>query len=386
MDDTHYDYCTSRLRLSLPGGYEVPTFIRNESLPHPEFADLIEVLLGKINDTISHFENSVLWHTQSKIILENLASYVAPVIDSLAGISIKNLHVIKNDNEKFQNYHDYFHISEKKEMDVLHLAKQDAVVVYWMINEMKNIGIDEFEVINFLNAVSLRWNLYLEVANNSTSYIKEGSPIKLKAKNTNPCVDNTKVSISFSRWFLCHYDFALNVIHTRHHLMISSKNYKEANYEAAAAAIRSAGTLIRGTSADLVFGTKIPKVIYQDIIRPSMGNGFTGEDNPQWSAFSASLTELIKVVSLNEIPVINRALENFLENYLQDIEVHVWVAAKQVGGKPSLTGEEIDEYMPADKKMARPATEGLRNLHYLRLKKFEFLKIYELYKLFNTKK
>jgi len=388
MDNIDYYYYKSKLNLSLPDNYQVPAFIEKSFSNCGGTAYCIKVLLKKIQDTIKKFEEEIIWQDQTRILLSELASTLPPIINSMEKINSEKLQIVKNSNERFQRYHNYFNINETAGMDVTLLAKQDAEVLYWMICEMKDIAMDEFEIINFLNAATIRWNFFIQIlyaeCTNEMDIPEENQAIAIK----NPRIDNSQEATSFFRWFICHYDFAFNTIHAKYQITNCLKNFKEKNYEVVAHAINNAGILIRGTSADLVFSSKFPRVIYQNVIRPSMGLGFTGKDNPQWSSFSESLEQLINLVVAYEIPVVvEKALKNFLENYLQDIEVHVWVAAKQVGSKPSLTQEEINEYLEKDMKNDRPATEDLRTLHYVRLKKFEFLEAYKiLYSLFNKKK
>jgi hypothetical protein len=199
-----------------------------------------------------------------------------------------------------------------------------------------------------------------------------------------PLPRDKNISTAFFRWFICHYDFAQNIIHARHQIAAASKYYEEGDSCKTSTAILNAGTLLRASTASMVFGCMLPPRIYQKFIRPSMGLGFTGIDNPQWAHFAASEKILIDKLCASTSPTILNSLKIYQEKLMQDIEVHTGIADKMIGSSTSLTVNEINSLLAEEDKSNRPATADLRNLHYLRLKKFEFLGMYPiLYKLFN---
>jgi|GEM_PF-6483531 len=386
IETGHFDSYKIGLRCVFPAASKFPVLQADRTAVQVEkLAYLITRLLLKLETVHTEFENEVLWSAETCSLLKGLAVFVLPIMKCLEAVPFENIRCVPNPEGRFQRYEQYFNIIEVEGMTLLQFAREDAKVLYWVTSEMSEVRVDEFELINFVTATRLRWELILAQLKTTKSNSPGAMEVpKMMDRSINdPISMDSKITTAFFRWFVSHYEFGLNIIHAKYHLD-ACLDHLDAGNPAAANSIEKAGLLLRGSTTSMLFGCMMPMNIYQRHIRPSMGLGFTGTDNPQWVAFAEARKKMIGRVSNFKDPIIIRALQRFFEKFLQDIEMHVFISAKLVGERSSLTVDEINNYTTEEDKISRPATADLRNLHYMRIKEFEFLKMYPiLYRLFH---
>lgn len=354
-----------------------------------EDLEKITGLLAKLNTyvagTVDYLSSEATWANETASLLENLRSVTIPLISALNSVKLNPLQIVANPVERFEKYNQYFHIIECSDMDLLQLLKGDVDLLQSILLEIQLIRMDEHEIINILKAVTVRYETYLNIFGYETNP-DNFSVQYIKSSFIDPILYDCRISSAFYRWFACHWDFGINLIHARYHLDAAANSFTKGNHQGTAKAIVKAGILLRGSSADMVFGSNMPAKTYQEFIRPSMGDGFTGNDNHPWAIFAAAKKALMAMPGIKCNQTINTAWSSFLEKYLQDIEIHTTIADKLVGEKPSLIIDELNHGIPEEEKDKTSATSGLRNLHYGRLAEFSFLNSYPiLFTLFKPK-
>ncbi|AYQ31030.1 hypothetical protein [Runella sp. SP2] len=383
QSQNNFDEYIVRLKCLLPVNAHVPCFIKKGhgvNLPVLQFR--IQDFLYLSSEVIQELENTTTWASDTNKQLRKVAHSLFQIRAELNCIDLAKLNVVKNQNERYQHYNEYFGVTETNEMDTLELAQVDAMITYCMLLEFQNINIDEFEVSNFLRGVILRWEVIASVITgigaNATDSNSNELPHYIDTSLNDPIVNDCRITTCFFRWMISHYDFALNAMYATMFSKQAKQELEDQNYHEAAMTISKIGVAVRATTVSMVLGSMMPKAVYQNYIRPSMGVGFTGKDNLWWSAFMNAKRELLACASINKSGIVKKSLVNLQEILLQDIELHTWVAAKLVGNKTSLTIDEINEFCDEQDKSERFATADLRTLFFLRVKEFDFLSYYPI--------
>jgi len=381
-----YTLYKPNLTFAIPHSGTIPTNFVSTDLDIEKVAGHLANLNTEVLHVIDYLTSEATWANETAFVIEKLRIVILPLISALIPIKLNPLMNVPNQTERFDKYNSYFRIAEYRNMDLLQLLKEDVNLLQAILIEMQIIKMDEQEIINFLRGVAIRFGTYQQILGVEV----KGSNSKAKNFNSSTYIDpllyDCRISSAFYRWFTCHWDFAINVIHARYHYDAAGKYFANGDKKGAAEAIVKAAILIRATTADMVFGCSMPAKTYQEFIRPSMGQGFSGNDNPQWAVFAASKKSLLAMPGIKNDEAIISAWAFFLEKYLQDIEVHTTIADKLVGERPSLIIDELNQGIPDEEKDRTSATAGLRNLHYMRLAEFSFLNSYPiLFTLFKLK-
>lgn len=371
------------LTFGLPHTGTLPDLFDSTTVDIKKITGLLAIASDAIAGAVEFLETKSTWGSETIAALENLNVSLAPLVSLLIPIHCDALEIVPNPVERFAKYNTYFHITEYRDMDALQLLKTDVALVHSILIEMQLIRMDEQEIVCLLKGVALRLETYRQILGPDAKMDNLPTPNTTVMILSHPLLFDCRISTAFYRWFACHWDFAINLIHARYHFDTAAVYFDKEDYHSAGSEIIKAGVLLRATSADMVFGCSMPAKIYQEFVRPSMGGGFTGNDNPHWSIFAASKKDLLSRQGIKGNKIINAAWGSFLDKYLQDIEVHTTIADKLIGERPSLTIDELNQGIPEEEQDKTPATVGLRNLHYIRLAEFSFLNCYPiLYKLF----
>jgi hypothetical protein len=384
-DTSYFSTYKPNISFNLPSNGTVPKHFKIVGINMEKVVTHLANFKNELNDTIDQLASETTWANETTIALDKLRMFSVPLISELISIKLSPLQILANPVEKYKRYNNYFHIVEYKDMDLLQLMKEDINLLHSILIEMQIIRMDEQEIINFLKGVAIRLETYeciLRSDKKNSTFISQN----FKPSIMDQLLFDCRISTSFYRWFACHWDFAINLIHAKYFFDAAAKCFANGDQKSCAESIEKTGTLLRATSADMVFGCSMPAKTYQEFIRPSMGEGFSGNDNPHWAIFAASKKAILALPGIKDDRTINSAWSSFHEKYLQDIEVHTTIADKLVGQKPSLIIDELNNGMAEEEQDKTPATTGLRNLHYMRLAEFSFLHSYPiLWTLFKPK-
>ncbi|GAB3759470.1 hypothetical protein GCM10028817_34170 [Spirosoma pomorum] len=341
-----------------------------------------------LDEAIFQVENKITHRNQTLSILASCAARQAAIANLLKPIRIDSLEIIVHQDFKTQEYNNYFGLHESEQMDILEFAKVDAQVTHAVLLEFMAVSLDEFELVNFLRAVLVRWTLINESlpGTSGSQEIHDLNQEEYPGTVTDDLgVKDGPVSTSFYRWRIGHQAFAIDAIYASFFFTCASQELEASKVPQAIIALQKAALSLRATTVSMLLASKIPKGIYNDYVRPSMGLGFSGSNNLWWNHLLQAMQTTVEKAKVLNSPGLTQALLDLHEKYLQDIELHTWVASKLVGSRPSLTLEEINSLGDETQRNERFATADLRSLHYLRQHEFEFLGYYPMLRqLFNT--
>ncbi len=169
----------------------------------------------------------------------------------------------------------------------------------------------------------------------------------------------------FFRWRNGHHLFALGSLFGRVALERCA-----ASLERLPELIEPAIVHLRLTSSAMAYTTDFPRSLYVDQIRPSLPEGFSGNQNSDYNHFKLAKGKLLKAVILAHGPHTDgwpepllAALRRFREIDQLDLDQHILVAAEKVGLGPSLRQRARGEDDSAVRALRRIQADRASEFH-----------------------
>ena len=271
-------------------------------------------------------------------------------------------------NEKYFFYDQYFDTVRYDFGSGLIFIDQFLLAVANQLEDVANSCVAVSEIIIGINGIKEMLEILISFAPNDVSK-KERFPL---IPNDDPSnyLHTSDEDAALIRWKVGHSSFAFNLIFSNYALEGFINDFCKVEL------LRAASNLFRASTAAMWFSSIFTANMYQNVIRPSMGKGFSGHQNfefAHWYQTKETMLSEIKEALILPLETKN-ALSHFANYYLEDGEQHVLLAATMVKQEPSLLQDEIS--MAIGLKTSVSAVSILRDV--LDRRKEEVAFIYQL--------
>jgi hypothetical protein len=271
----------------------------------------------------------------------------------------------ENTDDKFKIYDDYFDTVRYDEAPVEVFLDQVILICLFQLYDIIESAVAISEITIGVKGIQKVLQIIVDeipnvVCENSLS---SGTSLKKEFRGSDEKAIN--------RWKVGHAFYALMLIFSRDALLRAVRD-SDANE------LRSAITLFRASTAAMWFASIISPQMYIEVVRPSMistkaPGGFSGHQNREFSNWAVAKRSIIKWLSEREELSTNMtdAARRFADNYLQDGEQHILLAAAMVQDRTSLVQDDVTEKYGV--KMSKSAVQLLRDIQELRKTEVEFI-------------
>lgn len=286
-------------------------------------------------------------------------------------------------------YDEYFSIVRVPEMTPMQLLGQCVATTYALLGDLPYTMLAREEIIVLFTALYKLFDSFLEheiddVPPVPASYVmQENTNLDATALlwTTMATDRHQRKNIAMFRWLIGHHIFNTMTLF----LTISVENVirtlADQDHETVIRELDRASTFLRAGIACEWYAANFSNAIYTEIVRPSMirqdvpgGDGFSGDQNAEFNRFKVAKENLKRAIraeyeDANLPPIVENALRQFVEMYVQDAEHHVLLAAAMVGSTPSIAQEEWLKSLP-DGTPVQSAVDFLRDMVVSRREEF----------------
>lgn len=286
-------------------------------------------------------------------------------------------------------YDEYFSIVRVPELTPTQLLGQCVSTVYALLGDLPYTMLAREEIIVLFTALYKLFNCFIDteiedVPPVPASYVmQENNNMEATALLwTTLARDNVqRKNIAMFRWLIGHHTFNMITIFLTAAVDNAIQAIEEGDNKTIITELDRASTFLRAGVACEWYAANFSHAVYTDIVRPTMvrqdvpgGDGFSGDQNAEFNRFKVTKENLKRAVRTaydekGMPPVIEQALRQFVEMYVQDAEHHVLLAAAMVGNTPSIAQDEWQKDLPSGTP-AQSAVDFLRDMVIARREEF----------------
>ncbi len=176
-------------------------------------------------------------------------------------------------------------------------------------------------------------------------------------------------NIAMFRWLVGHHLFDLITIFLTRSVHDAVDALQQGDEETVVTQLDYASTFLRAGIACEWYAANFSSQIYSEIVRPSMaqqdvpgGDGFSGDQNAEFNRFKHAKEVLKRALRNRQLsPMVEQAVRQFVEMYVQDMEHHVLLASAMAGNSPSIAQEEWQKGLPEGQHV-QSAVDFLRDM------------------------
>lgn len=286
-------------------------------------------------------------------------------------------------------YDEYFSVVRVPELTPSQLLGQCVSTVYALLGDLPFTMLAREEIIVLFTALYKLFHCFLEndiddVPPVPASYVmQENNNLEATALLwTTLATDNVqRKNIAMFRWLVGHHTFNMITTFLTAAVYNAIEAIEAGDNETIIAELDLASTFLRAGVACEWYAANFSHAVYTDIVRPTMvrqdipgGDGFSGDQNAEFNRFKVAKENLKRTVRSaydeNKMPpIVEQALRQFVEMYVQDAEHHVLLAAAMVGNTPSIAQDEWQKDLPSGTP-AQSAVDFLRDMVIARREEF----------------